>query len=86
MNLVRGIALLTSALSLLSGCVTTDTSKLTPDCRDQYDSCVNGCRSRGQPASRQPPDSAQGQAEGRTPDTQTPACIDLCNQRAKACT
>ena len=35
MNLVRGIALLASALSLLSGCATIDTSALTPYCRDQ---------------------------------------------------
>ncbi|MBN8231211.1 hypothetical protein JYK02_27190 [Corallococcus macrosporus] len=85
MNLVRGIALLASALSLLSGCATIDSSSLTPYCRDQYDACLNSCQPRGQPASRQPPDSVQGNAERLTPDTQTPGCVDGCNQQAKRC-
>ncbi|MFB1480932.1 hypothetical protein [Corallococcus sp. RDP092CA] len=85
MSPVRGIALLSLALSLLSSCATLDTSNMTPYCRDQYDACLNSCQPRGRPASRQPPDSVQGNAERLTPDTQTPACTDACKQQAKTC-
>ncbi|WP_147441800.1 hypothetical protein [Corallococcus exercitus] len=86
MNLVRGIPLLAAALSLLSGCATLDTSNLTPSCRDRYDACLNSCKASSLPPSRQPPDSVQGHAERLTPDTQTPACTNSCNQQAKTCT
>ncbi|GMT99797.1 hypothetical protein KH5H1_39170 [Corallococcus caeni] len=86
MNLVRGIPLLPAALSLLCGCATIDTSNLTPSCRSQYDACLNSCQRSSPPPSRQPPDSVQGNAERLTPDTQTPACTDSCNQQAKRCT
>ncbi|MGE6757441.1 hypothetical protein ACQKGO_05450 [Corallococcus interemptor] len=73
------------ALSLLCGCATIDTSNLTPSCRAQYDACLTSCANSAPPRSRQPPDSVQGNAERLTPDTQTPACTDSCNQQAKRC-
>ena len=85
MSPVRGIALLSLALSLLPSCATLDTSNMPPYCRDQYDACLNSCQPRGRPTSRQPPDSVQGNAERLTPDTQTPACTDACKQQAKTC-
>ncbi|WP_158616114.1 hypothetical protein [Corallococcus sp. AB049A] len=80
------LALRITALSLLCGCATIDTSSLTPSCRDQYDACLNSCAKSSPPPSRQPPDSVQGHAERLTPDTQTPGCVDSCNQQAKTCT
>lgn len=85
MKTLPTLALRVTALSLLSGCATLDTSNMSPSCRDQYDACLNSCQPRGRPASRQPPDSAQGYAERLTPDTQTPACTDACKQQAKTC-
>ncbi|MBN8468580.1 hypothetical protein JYJ95_18870 [Corallococcus exiguus] len=85
MNPVRGIALFAAALSLLTSCATLDTSNMTPSCRSQYEACLNSCQPRGRPASRQPPDSVQGNAERLTLDTQTPACTDSCKQQAKTC-
>ncbi|WP_147450205.1 hypothetical protein [Corallococcus carmarthensis] len=74
-----------AALSLLCGCATLDTSNLSSSCRSQYDACLNSCQPQGRPSSRQPPDSVQGNAERLTPDTQTPGCVDTCNQQAKTC-
>ncbi|WP_223644110.1 hypothetical protein [Corallococcus sp. EGB] len=85
MHLVRSIALRSLALPLLASCATLDTSTLTPYCRDQYDACLDSCQRSAPPRSRQPPDSVQGHAERLTPDTQTPACTDSCNQQAKRC-
>ncbi|WP_147448734.1 hypothetical protein [Corallococcus terminator] len=85
MNLFRGLALLTGGLAVLSGCATLDTSNLSPSCRSQYNACLDSCQPSSRVALRIPQDSVQGQSVGRTPDTQTPGCVDECNQQAKTC-
>ncbi|RYZ42080.1 MAG: hypothetical protein EOO71_09305 [Myxococcaceae bacterium] len=85
MNLSRGLALVAGGLLVLSGCATLDTSNMSPSCRSRYDACLNSCQPPSWAALRIPQDSEQGQSVGRTPDTQTPGCVDECNQQAKSC-
>lgn len=85
MRLPPGTLLLAGALWLSSGCATLNTSDMTPACRDQYNACLDGCRSsRGVPP---PPPGPGGSSTVSLPgDDESPGCVDACNRQGRGCT
>lgn len=63
---------LTLVLLFSGGCAPLNTFTMSSNCRDAYNICLDGCR----------PPIRTSQKDW---DTQTPACVDQCNQQAKSC-
>ncbi len=57
-----------------AGCATLNTMGMSPQCRDLYDSCLNGCPK---------PNNRMGDHVDL--DINTASCTNACNEQAKQC-
>ncbi len=69
-------------LFTLCACATLDTSRMSPQCRDLYNACLNSCpQQRNRVAGTDLASLSRGPIGGPDLDPGTASCTNQCNQQ-----